>query len=73
MNPTIISIVYLVLFIPGIFLFYYLLQCFDYEKIIKRGKSGYFKALYILVCIVLSFLVASAVVTLMNYVSNFFS
>ncbi|MBQ7277065.1 MAG: DUF1146 domain-containing protein [Bacilli bacterium] len=61
MDSSILAITYIVLFIPGIILFYNLLQIFNYEKILKSGKAGYFKVFYILICIILSALLAASI------------
>ena len=60
MFQTFITIWFFAMFVPGIYLFYRCLQCFDYEKILKRGQTVQFKTVYLLVCIILSFLFASA-------------
>jgi len=70
MTDTIIAITYMVIFIPGIFLFYFLMQGFQYEKLIKAGKVAYFKAFYILICIILSGLLAFVIVNTMAYLSQ---
>ena len=60
MNQTVLAITYIVIFIPSVVLFYFILQSFNYEKVLKAGKQGYFKVLYILVCIILAFLLSLA-------------
>lgn len=60
MPEVIISIWFIVIFIPAIYVIYNCLQCFDFEKILKRGKTREFKIVYLIVCIALAFLFASA-------------
>ena len=68
MADIIISIWFIVIFIPTIYVVYNCLQCFDYEKILKKGKVKDFKFLYIIVCIGIAFLFASAFTNLIERV-----
>ncbi len=71
MANTIITIWFFVLFIPGIYLFYKLMQCFDWEKCLKRGQSTNFKFFYILLSIILSFLFATAFTSVFERIYEF--
>lgn len=73
MADTIITIWFFALFIPGIYLFYKLMQCFDFEKILKRGQTTSFRILYTLVSIILSFLFAFAFTSVLERIYQFFS
>ena len=73
MENTIITIWFFIIFIPGIYLFYKCLQCFDYEKILKRGQIASFKIVYMLVCIILSYLFAKAFTYVFELIYNFLS
>ncbi|MBP5408477.1 MAG: DUF1146 domain-containing protein [Bacilli bacterium] len=71
MFKTFIIIWFFAMFIPGVYLFYRCLQCFDYEKILKRGQTVQFKIVYFLVCVILSFLFASAFCTVIEKIYEF--
>ena len=73
MEKTILTIWFFALFIPGIYLFYKCLQCFDYEKVLKKGKTASFKIVYILVCVILSYLFASAFCAVFEKIYEFLS
>ena len=66
MPEIIISIWFIVIFIPAIYVVYTCLQCFDYEKILKKGKVKEFKILYFIVCVGIAFLFASAFTSLIE-------
>lgn len=70
MPDIIISIWFFVIFIPSIYLIYNLLQCFDYEKILRKHKTKEFKILYFIVCIILAYLFASAFTELIERIYN---
>lgn len=66
MPEIIISIWFIVIFIPAIYVVYNCLQCFDYEKILKKGKVKEFKIVYLIGCVGIAFLFASAFTTLIE-------
>lgn len=68
MADIIISIWFFIIFIPSIYIAYNSLQCFDYEKILKKGKDREFKIVYFMVCVSIAFLVASAFTELIQRV-----
>lgn len=73
MAQTIITIWFFVLFIPGIYLFYKLMQCFDWEKCLKKGQTASFKIFYTLLSIILSFLFAYAFTSVFERIYEFIS
>lgn len=70
MPDIIISLWFFVIFIPSIYVVYNLLQCFDYEKILKKNKERDFKILYFIVCIIIAFLFASAFTEVLERLYN---
>ncbi len=68
MADIIISIWFFIIFIPSIYIAYNSLQCFDYEKILKKGKDREFKIIYFMVCVSIAFLFASAFTELIQKV-----
>lgn len=73
MDKYIQCLAYFIIMIPGIFLFYYLLQSFNYEKILKAGKVKEFRILYILICVILASLLAWSVVEAIARLTQIFS
>lgn len=70
MPEVIISIWFIVIFIPAIYIVYNCLQCFEYEKFLKKGKTREFKIVYLITCVALAYLFASAFTELIERVYN---
>ena len=60
MFELITNIWFFVVFIPLIYLFYRYMQCFDFEKILKKNRIFEFKVIYFCVSVILAYLFASA-------------
>ena len=71
MANNLIIVWFFIIFIPGVYLFYKCLQCFDYEKILKKGQTNTFRIAYFLICIILSFLLSSAFVGVIEKIYEF--
>jgi len=70
MIDLIITIWFFVLFIPGIYVAYTVLQSINWEKILKKGKTREFRILYIAMSVILSFLFASAFCEVIQRISD---
>lgn len=71
MTDTFITIWFFIIFIPSIYLSYVCLQCFDYDKILKKGRTKEFKMIYIIICIIIAFLFASAFTGILERINDF--
>jgi len=72
MSDAFITATFFIIFIPGVYVVYNLLKAFDYEKILRRGQIGQLKVLMVIVSIGLSFLLATAVVEMIERLTKFF-
>ena len=66
MVQIIINVWFFILFIPGIYIIYKCMQCFDFEKVLKKGQVRNFKILYIIISIIISFLFALTFTTVIE-------
>lgn len=65
-----LTIWFFVILIPSIYLSYTCLQCFDYEKILRKGKTRELKIVLFLVSIAISFCFAQCFVTIIERIAN---
>ncbi len=70
MADIIISIWFFVIFIPGIYIVYTCMQCFDYEKVLKKGKTREFKILFLIMSVIIAFLFAFAFTQVLREIYN---
>lgn len=67
-----LTAMYLIIFIPMIYIIYNLLKAFDFQKILRKGQIGQLKVLMIVISVGLSYLFASAIVEVIERLSKFF-
>jgi uncharacterized membrane protein YwzB len=65
-----ITIWFFIVLIPTIYLIYTSLQCFDYEKILRRGKTRELKILLFIISVALAFLFAQCFVTIVERIAK---
>ena len=70
MTDTIITIWFFIALIPSTYLIYLCLQCFDYEKILRRGKTRELKIVLFLISVAVAFLFAQCFVTIIERIAN---
>lgn len=68
-----LTIWFFIVFIPSIYLIYTSLQCFDYEKILRRGKVRELKILLFIVSVCLAFLFADCFTSIIERIANVIS
>jgi len=68
-----LTIWFFIIFIPTIYLAYTSLQCFDYEKFLRRGKTRELKIVLFLLSVVIAFLFAQCFVYIIERIANFVS
>lgn len=71
MASTLSIIWFFVIFVPGIYLVYQCMQCFDYEKILKHNQTWKFKIIYTIICIIIAFLFALCFSTVIDKIYQF--
>lgn len=71
MSPRITSIWFFIIFIPMVYVCYMLLQCFDYEKILRRGKVRDLRTLMLVASIGLAYLFTQAFLEVINRFAQF--
>ena len=65
-----LTIWFFVILIPTTYLTYTCLQCFDYEKILRKGKTRELKIILFLISVAISFLFAQCFVTIIEKIAN---
>ena len=65
-----LTIWFFIVFIPSIYLIYTSLQCFDFEKILRKGKVREFKIIMFIVSVCLAFLFASCFTDIIERIAN---
>lgn len=65
-----ITIWFFIVLIPTTYLIYTSLQCFDYEKILRRGKTRELKILLFIISVALAFLFAQCFVTIVERIAK---
>lgn len=70
MLDTVLTIWFFVILIPSVYLIYTSLQCFDYEKILKRNKVRELKIILFIISVCLGFLFAQCFVTIIERIAN---
>ena len=65
-----ITIWFFIVLIPSTYLIYTSLQCFDYEKILRRGKTRELKILLFIISVALAFLFAQCFVTIVERIAK---
>lgn len=65
-----LTIWFFIIFIPTTYLVYVSLQCFDYEKILRKNKVKELKIILFIVSVVLGFLFAQCFVTIIEKIAN---
>lgn len=72
MTESLYTILYFTLFFPLTYIIYTCLKAFDYSKILRRGKIGELKVILMLLSVALSYLVSSAIISVIERLANFF-
>lgn len=70
MSDIIITIWFFIILIPSIYLVYTCLQCFDFEKTLRKGKVREFKILMFIISVVIAFLFSQCFVTILERIIN---
>lgn len=70
MLDTVLTIWFFVVLIPSIYLIYTSLQCFDYEKILRKGKTRELKIIMFIVSVALAFLFSQCFVTIIERIAK---
>ena len=70
MLETALTIWFFVVLIPTTYLTYTCLQCFDYEKILRKGKVRELKIILFLISVAISFLFAHCFITIIERIAN---
>lgn len=65
-----LTIWFFVILIPTVYLMYISLQCFDYEKILRKNKTRELKIVLFLVSVAVGFLFAQCFVTIIERIAN---
>lgn len=65
-----LTIWFFIVLIPTTYLMYTSLQCFDYEKILRRGKTRELKIVLFLISVAVAFLFAQCFVTIIERIAN---
>lgn len=65
-----LTIWFFIILIPATYLIYTSLQCFDYEKILKKGKVRELKIILFIVSVALAFLLSECFVTIIERIAN---
>lgn len=65
-----LTIWFFIILIPTTYLVYVSLQCFDYEKILRKNKVKELKIILFIVSVVLGFLFAQCFVTIIEKIAN---
>lgn len=65
-----LTIWFFVIFIPTTYLVYVSLQCFDYEKILRKNKVKELKIILFIISVVLAFLFAQCFITIIEKIAN---
>ncbi len=66
MLDVILTIWFFIILIPTIYLMYVSLQCFDYEKILRRGKVKELKIVLFIVSVGFAFLFSQCFITIIE-------
>lgn len=69
---AIASIWFFIIFIPGIYLTYTSLQCFDFAKLLRNGKVKDFKIIYFMLSVIIAFLFAKAFTEVIERITGLF-
>lgn len=72
MLDIILTIWFFVILIPTTYLLYTSLQCFDYEKILRKGKVRELKIVLFIISICCSYLFASCFVSIIERIAKIF-
>lgn len=72
MLDIVLTIWFFIILIPTIYLLYTSLQCFDYEKLLKKGKVRELKIVLFIVSVGFSFLFASCFVSIIERIAKIF-
>ena len=70
MLDIVLTIWFFVILIPSIYLVYTSLQCFDYEKVLKKGKVRELKIILFMISVAISYLFASCFVSILERIIN---
>lgn len=70
MTDTIITIWFFIALIPSTYLIYLCLQCFDYEKLLRRGQTKQLKILLFIVSVGFGFLFSQCFVTIIERIAK---
>ena len=70
MLETALTIWFFVVLIPTTYLTYTCLQCFDHEKILRKGKVRELKIILFLISVAISFLFAQCFITIIERIAN---
>ncbi len=65
-----LTIWFFIILIPCIYLSYTCLQCFDYEKILRRGKTRELKIVLFLISVAISFCFSQCFVTIIERIAK---
>lgn len=65
-----LTIWFFIVFIPTTYLMYTSLQCFDYEKILRKNKTRELKIVLFLISVAVAFLFAQCFVTIIEKIAN---
>ncbi|MCI5939569.1 MAG: DUF1146 family protein [Bacilli bacterium] len=72
MLDIVLTIWFFIVLIPSIYLLYTSLQCFDYEKILKKGKVRELKIVLFIVSVGFAFLFANCFVSIIERIAKIF-
>ena len=70
MSDIIITIWFFIILIPSIYLVYTCLQCFDFERALRKGKIREFKILMFVFSVVIAFVFSQCFVTILERIIN---
>ena len=70
MTDTILTIWFFIFLIPSTYLIYLCLQCFDYEKILRRGQTKQLKILLFIISVGFGFLFSECFVSIIERISK---
>lgn len=70
MTDTIITIWFFIALIPSTYLIYLCLQCFDYEKLLRKNQTKQLKILLFIISVGFGFLFSQCFVTILERISK---
>ena len=70
MTDTILTIWFFIFLIPSTYLTYLCLQCFDYEKILRRGQTKQLKILLFIISVGFAFLFSECFISIIERISK---